>query len=456
MTLQIKKYIMTEKDIKRQQVMEKLVNKELKNSSAWKLLNMSSRQIIRLKKSYKLGWIEWILHKLRWKDSNHKWDEFKYEKALFLIKEKYSDYWPTLASEVLEEKHWIRIKSWTLRLQMIKAWIFEHKERKKTEKQYLARPRRESFWEMIQYDWTYHLWFEWRNWTWMICLLVWVDDATGKVEAKFTKNEWLEETFKFWKGYSEKYWKPKSIYLDKFATYKVNYPNATDDKELPTQFWRVCKKVWIELIFANSPQAKWRVERMNKTLQNRLLKALREENISDIENANKFLKEIFLPKFNAKFMVEPRNIDNLHLELTKEEKENINQIFSEHKVRKIINDYTISFERKVYQLYRTKNSKYYIWPGLEVTVEKHLDWSIHISKNWEYIENKLLEEKPKRRNNFHTAPIIEKQKNSKLKDYVNWTNKKDSKNITLKEKKEKLVFANKQADWKEDCYYLTL
>lgn len=149
-------------------------------------------------------------------------------------------------------------------------------------------------------------------------------------------------------------------------------------------------------------------------------------------------------------MVEAKNTDNLHLELTKDEKENIHQIFSEHKVRKIANDYTIHFERKVYQLYRTKNSKYYIWPSLEVIVEKHLDWSIHISKNWEYVENRLLEEKPKRRNNLHTAPIIEEKEKSKLVDYVNWTN------IMIKEQKDALILVDKQTDLTEDHYYLTI
>ena len=120
---------------------------------------------------------------------------------------------------------------------------------------------------MIQYDWSYYLWFEWRNWTEYQCLLIAIDDATWKVTAKFTENEWLIKTFKFWKEYILENWKPKSIYFDKFATYKVNYPNVTDDKQLPTQFWKTCKSLNIDLIFANTPQAKGRIERMNTSRQ---------------------------------------------------------------------------------------------------------------------------------------------------------------------------------------------
>lgn len=91
------------------------------------------------------------------------------------------------------------------------------------------------------------------------------------------------------------------MYLDKFATYKVNYPTATDTSDVVTQFGRVAKGLGISLIFANSPQAKGRVERMNSTLQDRLVKELRFANICTIQEANVYLKDIFIPNFNKKF-----------------------------------------------------------------------------------------------------------------------------------------------------------
>jgi len=182
-----------------------------------------------------------------------------------------------------------------------------------------------------------------------LCLLLAVDDATWEATAKFDKSEWIVPTFNFWKEYIEEKWKPRWIYLDKFATYKINHPNATNDKELPTQFWKACKTLWIGLIFAHSAEWKWRVERMNYTLQDRLVKELRLAGIATIEEANKFLKE-YIPKFNAKFSVVPQRNQNLHKKLSADIKEKMPQIFSIQNGRKINNDYTIMFKTQYFQL----------------------------------------------------------------------------------------------------------
>ena len=409
---------MTQKDLRINTVMDKLITKELTIKEASKLINKSERQVIRIKKKYILEWSFWIPHKLRWKPSNNKINESKYIEPIQIIKQKYPDYWPTLSSEKLLSNHNIFIPISTLRIQMIKSWIWKWKTRKKQDKQFTARPRKETYWEMIQYDWSYHLWFEWRNWTQYQCLLVAIDDATWKVTAKFSANEWLTETLKFWKEYVEINWKPVSIYLDKFATYKVNYPNATDDKQLPTQFWRVCNTLWIKLIFANTPQAKWRVERMNKTLQDRLVKDLREHDISDIETANKYLKEVFLPKFNKQFEVIPVSNSNLHLQLREDEISRINQIFSTHIQRKIANDYTIKLNNIYFQLFREKEKSYLFKPWFTVDVETHLNWDIMISKNWIYINHSISFERPKRLHQLLTAPIFDKSDNIYYKEKI--------------------------------------
>lgn len=212
-------------------------------------------------------------------------------------------------------------------------------------------------------------------------------------------------TFKFWKEYIQTNWKPRWIYLDKFATYKINHPNATNDKELPTQFWRVCQTLGIQLIFANSAEWKWRVEKMNFTFQDRLVKEMREKNICDIKSANTFLKEVFLPKFNKKFNVEAREKTNLHILINNTEKDHINQIFSKQSKRKLKNDFTIAFKNKHYQLYRDKDWWWvmiYKWDS--ITVEEHLDGKIYLSKNWKYITFKQLPEKRKRQYKFPMAP----------------------------------------------------
>lgn len=116
----------------------------------------------------------------------------------------------------------------------------------------------------------------------------------------------------------------------------------------------MCQELGITLIFANSPQGKGRVERMNKTLQDRLVKELREANISTLPEANIFLRDIFLPRFNAQFMVEPRESSNLHIALREDEIQKLDALFSEQKQRKVHNDFTIRFEGRIFQLYRNK------------------------------------------------------------------------------------------------------
>lgn len=426
---------MTEKELKINTIMEKVMKKELTIKEASKLMEKSERQTKRIKKRYKEEWPSGLIHKARWKPSNNKIEDEKYSQTIEIIKEKYPDYWPTLSSEKLLEKHTIKIPVSTLRLQMIKNWIWKSKVQKSEVKQFTARERKESYWEMVQYDWSYHPWFENRKETWYQCLLVWVDDATWEVTAKFAQNEWLFETMRFWKEYMLEKWKPQSIYLDKFATYKVNYPNATDDKELPTQFNRACKQLWIKLIFANTPQAKWRVERMNATLQDRLVKALREENISDINTANKFLKEIFLPDFNNKFMREARNNNDLNLKLREDEENRLEQIFSKHIERKIANDFTVKIDNKFYQLFRKKDWWYKISPKETVTVEIHLNWDIKISKNGIYIEHKISFERPERQFKLLTAPICEKNLEEMKQNILNIEEIQKENKKNLKENK---------------------
>ncbi len=365
----------------------------------------------------------------------------KYKEILKLKKEKYFDYNIIHFQEKLEEKHKIKIKYWTLR----NILIFEkiHKVRKKKEpRQFEKRERKELEWEMSQYDGSYHKWFEERNGWEEVCLLAKIDDATWKVNAKFDLSEWIIPTFNFWKEDILQYWKPHIIYLDKFATYKINHPNATDDKELPTQFWRACKKLGIKLIFANSPQAKWRVERLNKTFQDRLVKELREANISTIPKANKFLQEVFLPWYNNKFSIKAKQKWKIYIKLSKEERKHLDQIFSIHHTRKLKNDFTIAFKNNHYQLYRSKNWWWvmiYKWDT--ITVEEHLDWKILFSKNWRYIISKKLEEKRKK---LYSLPLAPTSNNDFEKMKIELENfKKISKNIESKKSKEKKEFQDK-------------
>src|SRR5204862_1861696 len=188
------------------------------------------------------------------------------------------------------------------------------------------------------FDGSYHLWFEDRfldenDDPIEVCLLASIDDAKGEItKACFAANEGVIAVFTFCKEYVLEKGKPKSIYLDKFSTYKINHKSAVDNSELMTQFQRAMQDLEINPISANSPQAKGRVERLFKTLQDRLIKELRLAKIDNPIEGNKFLREIFIPKFNKQVSVIPAQDGSVHKPLTKAKKQTINDAYSAHEI----------------------------------------------------------------------------------------------------------------------------
>lgn len=380
-------------------IISKVLKKEMKPGQAGKLLDVSVRQIRRLRQAVRKDGIKAVTHGLKGKQSNHHIDESIREKALQLIRENYSDFKPTFASEKLAENHDIILSYQTARRWMTKEGIW--KIRKQKQEGYHAwRPRKEYFGELEQFDGSYHYWFENRfidsdRNPIEVCLLAAIDDATGEItKAEFSAHEGIVPVFTFWKNYVEKTGKPKAIYLDKFSTYKINHKAAVDNSELITQFQRAMRALGIEVIPANSPQAKGRIERLFKTLQDRLVKELRLAKINNPIDGNKFLKEIFISKFNKQFSVVPAKEGDVHKPLSKEEKQTISDIFSIHETRRVNNDFTIQFKNKWYQL--TEIQPITVRPQEIVLMEIWLDGSIHILlKNYQ-LEYIILPEKPKK------------------------------------------------------------
>jgi hypothetical protein len=248
---------------------------------------------------------------------------------------------------------------------------------------------------MIQYDGSYEHWFEDRGPE--ICLLASIDDANSEVWAQFDEHEGVYPTFNFWRDYIERFGKPNSIYVDKFSTYSMNHKLAKENPDTLTQFERAAKELNIGIIRAHSPQAKGRVERLFKTLQDRLIKELRLNNISTIKEANEFLKKVFLPKFNAKFMVESRSRANLHKKLNEQEKKKLDSIFSRQYQKVVMNDFTVNHKKNCYQL--EKIQPVTVCKRDKVTIEERMNDSIRIRLRGKYLDYKLLPEKPKRINN---------------------------------------------------------
>lgn len=387
-------FCITMKEINRFGVVKQLIDKKITGEEARKLLALKSlRQVYRIKRKVieegELG----IIHKARGKPSNRAFS-FKFtQNVLKIYKEKYFDFKPTFASEKLLENHKIKISSESLRALLIKNSLWKVKPRKKPKNRHVWRERRANFGEMQQFDGSYHKWFE--NRYEACCLLLAIDDAEGKItHAKFDKNEGVVAVFNFWKEYVVKNGIPLEIYLDKFSTYKINQKTAEDNHDLLTQFQRASKQLGIKLITANSPEAKGRVERANSTLQDRLVKEMRLKNISNLSDANLFLQNEFIPKFNAKFAVLPRNKASFHKPICKTLKAKLHQIFSIQKFRKVMNDYTVLFENQFFQL--TEKQPTTVFKKDVVIVEKHLNGEIKISLNDKYLNFIKLPSRPKK------------------------------------------------------------
>ena len=391
----IKLLAMSKKDINRHEVLKRLIRKEIKRSHAAKLLRLTPRHVTRLKQAVITFGTSALVHKQRGRPSHNQLSNTERIKIVALLKEKYFDFGPTFAAEKLLEHHNINRDPKTIRAIQIKECLWKSRRSKTKDKHRSWRQRRSAYGEMLQFDGSYHDWLEGRGGIRESCLLAAIDDATGRiVVAKFAPHEGVFPVFAFWQTYIKTHGKPRQIYMDKFSTYKMNSAAAKDNPDLKTQFERAMCELHIEPLFANSPQAKGRVERLFDTLQDRLVKELRLVGISTVEEANTFLIETFVPLFNEKFSVEPASSSDLHQPLTEKERKQLSSIFSRQEKRTVQNDFTFSFQNQWYQL--TENQPVTICKKDEVTVMEHPDRTIHVQLRGKELNYALLPQRPKK------------------------------------------------------------
>lgn len=394
--------IMTNKEAKRYEIITHLINKKINGTQASRQIGVSTRQIRRLKANVKKYGIKRIVHKQRGKESNRKLSKKTREEIITHINEHYADFTSQLTYEKLTEVHHIKTSYSTIRRIRIDEGLSTIKSRKTNKQHYTQRERKEYYGELIQFDGSYDDWFEKRCTDKEVqeeqCLLLAVDDATGEPTPVLDKNEGIVPVFKFWKEYILEKGKPIAIYIDKFSTYKINHKNAVDNKEFTTQFQRAMKELDIRVIFAHSPQAKGRVERMNSTFQDRLVKELRLQNIHNTKDANRFIQKEFTPNFIEKLNVRPKKKGDMHRKLTKQEKKKLHHIFSIKEQRTVRNDFVIQYKNRYFQLHQIQPTA--VYKKDSVTIEECLDGSISICKKTSYrdiyLHFKELDQKPKK------------------------------------------------------------
>lgn len=360
---------MSRREVKRLHLIHQALEEKITQIEAAGLIGLSDRQIRRIIRRIREEGDEGICHRSRGKASNHQAPKKVKARALKLFKEEYHDFNLAHATEKLAEVHGITISDETLRLWLNEAAI-PYKKRK-VKKHRERRERRAHFGALVQIDGSHHDWFEGRG---PVCVFMgYIDDATNTVHGRFYDYEGTMPAMDSMKRYIKRYGIPKSVYLDKHTTYK-SWAEPTIEEELNGQkpmshFEKSLAGLEIEVIHANSPQAKGRVERLFKTLQDRLVREMRLLGIKSVDEANEFLTT-YLPTYNRKFKKPAASDADLHRPAPHSRE--LDRILCIKEERTVKNDFTIAHNGKLYQIEQATRAE-------KITVEERLDGTLHIS-----------------------------------------------------------------------------
>ena len=302
---------MSQKEFQRLPVLEAVLKRQLTQVEAAVCLSLSTRQVRRLEQRLQCQGPGGLVHGNRNRPSNRAKPEEARRRVLELIRQRYADFGPTLAGEKLAERHKIVLSDETVRRWMRAEGLFAGRRRPRPHRQW--RERSACLGQMVQMDGSHHDWLEGRGPK--LVLMGYIDDATGKAYARFHASEDLPAALDSFKRYCRLYGIPQSVYLDKLSIYrspkKPNLEEQLQGRDPQSQFERALSELGVNVIHAHSPQAKGRIERLFKTLQDRLVKEMRLSHIKTPEEANRFLQG-FLVQYNRHFSKAPRQPGNLH------------------------------------------------------------------------------------------------------------------------------------------------
>lgn len=331
---------MSERDLQRIEILSKVIADRMSVVSAAHVLDLSTRQVRRLLQRMRTGGAASIRHKAIGRPSNNRISDGVRDYAMTLVRERYADFGPTLATEKLTERDGFRVSRETVRGWMSEAGLWLSRKQRRTFHQ--PRLRREAYGELVQIDGSEHRWFEDRG---PPCsLLVFVDDATGRLmQLRFVRSESAFTYFEALALYLKCHGAPIAFYSDKHSVFRVAKEDARGGQGM-TQFGRALCELNIEILCANSSQAKGRVERMNRTLQDRLVKELRLAGIDTMAAGNAFLSG-FMENYNNRFAVIPARSEDLHRPLNLAP-DRLKEILCKREQRYVGSQLTFSFERK--------------------------------------------------------------------------------------------------------------
>jgi transposase len=382
---------MSEKDRSRLVELVGVSRGEQSLASASRRLGLSYRQMKRLWRRYRTEGDAGVRHASRGRASNRRKSPELRQRCLELYQERLEGFGPTLAAEKLSQ--WgVLVDHETLRRWLVTAGLWQSRPRRARHRRW--RPRKERFGEMIQLDGSHHDWFERRDGT-RACLLSMIDDATGVRLSRLSEQETTAGAMELLWCWIERYGIPRSLYVDRKSVYITERAPTIEEElagELPlTAFGKACHRLGIELIAASSPQAKGRVERSHAVYQDRLVKEIRLQGWSTLEQVNAQL-ESFDEDLNVRFAVVAAESEDAHGPLAPGL--DLSAVLVWEETRRVRNDWTLSYQNRWLQIVGPKRNL----PAAkaQVTVQRRLDGALHLLYRGEELSYEELPQRPAR------------------------------------------------------------
>ncbi len=373
---------MRSKEFKRLHVIKKVVAGEVKQVEASELLGLSERQVRRLVRRVERDGDRGVIHRSRGRASNRSYPDKLKGKVIALYEKKYGDFGPTLFTEKLWEREGIEVGTQTVRNWLLGAGVWERVRTSRRHRRW--RQRKRYFGEMVQMDGSHHAWLEGRGPE--LVLMAYIDDATSRVMARFYDYEGTLPAMDSFRRYVRRRGLPMSIYLDKHTTYKSPGKPTLEDRlagRVPqSQFERAMRELGVQVIHAHSPQAKGRVERLFRTLQDRLVKEMRLEGIGSKDEANRFLGK-YLSVHNQWRSQEA--LGDVHRPLPAGT--DLGSVLCIRTRRRVRNDGTIVHDKTLYQLLESIRPPY-------VFVEERPDGRLYMTHRGERLKYRKLAAAP--------------------------------------------------------------
>ena len=375
-------------------ILVKLISKEIKISDASRLTGLSERQIYRKKKEYKINGINSIPHKNKNKSTGKGYSNELKDKIVKLYLTEYDGWNFYHFNDALEDYHNINVSDTFIYNLLTSQSIESPHKYKKRKTSHPPRERKENAGELLQVDASKHQWFYGDDTFYYLHGAI--DDSTGTVTSCFfAKQETIYGYQMIMKQTIMNYGIPECLYTDYRTVFKANKHELTLDEEIAgkqiknTRFANMLEHIGTDIISTINPRAKGRIERLWRTFQDRLYNELKKKNINTIEEANQYLNDVFIPKYNARFALPIDNNKNHFICLDKDFDYNIElAVWSEHKVYH--NSY-LKFDN-CYHIILDNNQKTYIPTSEKVKVYTFLDGSTHALFNEKFYDIKSIKD----------------------------------------------------------------